>query len=92
MALSESPVPRQPMPGDQRPQRFFAICRSLPVPRHSAWWRKSGKEQIFLVNCRAVNRGVAEMTINVMMVINAAASMSVNLDCERFITVTTSIG
>jgi hypothetical protein len=35
---------------------------------------------------------VAEMTINVMMVINAAASMSVNLDCERFITVTTSIG
>lgn len=40
------------------------------------------------VSCRAVNFGVDEMTIIAMMTINAAASTNVNLDLERFMSLT----
>jgi hypothetical protein len=68
--------------------RVFAVCWAIPAPKHSAWRRESGKEQMLAVSCRAVNFGVDEMTIIAMMTINAVASTNVNLDLERFMSLT----
>jgi hypothetical protein len=82
--MSQITQPGHSMSDDALFHRVFAVCWAIPVPKHSAWRRESGKAQILAVNCRAVNLGVEEMTIIAMMTINAVASTNVNLDFERF--------
>jgi hypothetical protein len=76
------------MSDDAPPHRVLTGGWATAAPKHSMWRRESGNEQMLAVSCRAVNFGVDEMTIIAMMTINAAASTNVNLDLERFMSLT----